>query len=92
MALSIKNRKAEQLAAEVAKETGENLTDAVIHALEERLERLRGKRTAPDLLQDILAISRRCAALPNKDKRLADEILGYNETGTFERQPRTTRK
>ena len=43
MALSIKNRKAEVLAAEVARETGETRTDAVIHALEERLARLRGR-------------------------------------------------
>lgn len=84
MALSIKNRKAEILAAEVAKETGENLTDAVIRSLEERLERIRGKRTAPDILQDILEISRRCSRLPDKDKRSADEILGYDDTGTFE--------
>lgn len=84
MALSIKNKKAETLAAEVAKETGENLTDAVIHALEERLERIRGRRTAPDLLQDILAISRRCSRLPDKGERSAEEILGYTENGTFD--------
>ncbi|MBI4859054.1 MAG: type II toxin-antitoxin system VapB family antitoxin [Candidatus Riflebacteria bacterium] len=84
MPLSIKNRKAETLAAEVAKETGETLTDAVIHALEERLERIRGKRTSPDLVQDILEISKRCASLPNLDKRSPDEILGYDDrTGTF---------
>jgi antitoxin VapB len=82
--LSIKNRKAENLAAEVAKETGETLTDAVIHALEERLERIRGTRTSPDLVCDILEISKRCAALPNLDKRSSDEILNYDDrTGTF---------
>jgi antitoxin VapB len=84
MPLSIKNKKAEVLAAEVAKETGESLTDAVIHALEERLERIRGNRTAPDLLQDILAISKRCSRLPDKDSRSAEEVLGYDEKGTFE--------
>lgn len=84
MALSIKNKKTELLAIEVAKETGENLTTAVTRSLEERLERLKGKRTAPDLLQDILEISRRCSALPDESDRSPDEILGYDETGTFE--------
>lgn len=83
MPLSIKNKKAEILAAEVAKETGESLTDAVIHALEERLERIRGTRQVPDLVEDILDISRRCSRLPDKDMRSADEILGYDENGTF---------
>lgn len=38
--LNIKNPKAHQLAAEVSARTGESLTDTVIHALEEKLERL----------------------------------------------------
>ncbi|MBW1980509.1 MAG: type II toxin-antitoxin system VapB family antitoxin, partial [Deltaproteobacteria bacterium] len=40
MALSIRNPRAEQLAREVAAMSGENLTQAIIRALEERLERL----------------------------------------------------
>lgn len=47
MALSIRNRKAEQLAREVAAQTGETMTVAVIHALEDRLQRLTGRRVAP---------------------------------------------
>jgi antitoxin VapB len=84
MPLSIKNPRAEQLAAEVARVTGETLTDAVILALEERLERLRGRRTAPDLLARLTAISQRCARLPDSDSRTPDEILGYDAAGTFE--------
>ncbi len=83
MALSIKNEKAERLASEVAKETGETLTQAVIRALEERLERLRGRTTAPSTIEAILEISRRCRALPDQDPRRPDEILGYDESGTF---------
>lgn len=83
MALSLKNPQAERLAREVAKETGETLTTAVIHALEERLVRLKGRRTAPDTLETILAISERCSALPDLDTRSADEILGYDEHGGF---------
>ncbi len=78
MALSIRNSKAEKLAREVAAESGENLTQAIIHALEERLERLRGRRTTTDLPDEIMRIAHRCNALPNLDPRTPEEILGYN--------------
>jgi len=45
MPLSIRNKKTEALARLVAKTTGESLTDAIQHALEDRLVRLQGKRT-----------------------------------------------
>ena len=81
MALSIRNSRAEQLAREVARVSGENLTQAIIHALEERLERLRGRRTTIDTVQEIMAISQRCSSLPEQDHRSTDEILGYNQIG-----------
>ncbi len=83
MAISIKNDKAEKLARQVAAETGESLTEAVIHSLEERLERLKGRRSAPDLVDTLMAISRRCSSLPDLDTRDAEEILGYDEKGAF---------
>ena len=46
MPLSIRNPRAEQLARELAAESGENLTQAVIHALEDRLQRIKGRRIA----------------------------------------------
>jgi antitoxin VapB len=83
MALSLKNPTAEKLARQVAAEAGENLTDAVIHSLEERLERLKGRRSAPNLVETLLAISQRCSALPDLDPREPDEILGYDDLGAF---------
>jgi len=83
MALSIKNPQAEKLAREVAAESGETMTQALIHALEEHLERLRGQRTVSDTVEEIMAISRRCSELPNLDQRSLEEILGYGEDGTF---------
>jgi antitoxin VapB len=47
MAISIKNDRAEKLARQVASETGESLTEAVIHSLEERLD---GSRAGDPLL------------------------------------------
>ena len=81
MALSIRNPRAEGLARQVAAETGESLTEAIIHALEERLQRLEGKRTAIDIAEQIHRIARRCSSLPDKDLRSADEILDYDERG-----------
>jgi antitoxin VapB len=84
MALSIRNEKTEKLARELAAESGENITQAITHALEERLQRIRGRSTATDLAEEILKISRRCSELPDQDKRSADEILGYGPTGVPE--------
>lgn len=81
MALSIRNPRAERLARQVAAETGESLTEAIIHALEERLERIKGRCTTTDVAEEIMKISLRCKALPEKDQRRADEILGYDEKG-----------
>lgn len=83
MGISIKNDRAEKLARQVAAEAGESLTDAVIHSLEERLERLKGRQSAPDLVETLMAISRRCSSLPDLDTRSAEEILGYDEKGAF---------
>lgn len=83
MALNIKNVRAEQLAQEVARRTGESLTAAVIGALEERLERLSGRREPQGMMAALLDISDRCHALPDLDVRSADEILGYDEHGSF---------
>ncbi|MGA2403454.1 MAG: type II toxin-antitoxin system VapB family antitoxin [Syntrophobacteraceae bacterium] len=81
MALSIRNSRAEKLARQVAAETGETLTEAITLALEERLERLKGRRTAADVAEEIMKISLRCRELPELDRRGADEILGYDERG-----------
>ena len=81
MPLSIKNPRAEQLALEVARETGETMTQAVISALEERLERIKGRRTAPHLVDVIQEISKRCSSLPDQDNRSARQILGYDRHG-----------
>ncbi len=84
MAISIRNSQAEQLAREVAAISGENLTQTIIHALEERLERLKGRRTATNIVREIMAISQRCSALPDIDQRSPEEILNYNQSGVFE--------
>jgi antitoxin VapB len=78
MALSIEDPKTEQLALELASQTGESLTNAIRRALEERLKRLgrRGARQA-ELQDELAAIRGRVRALPVLDARSPDDILGY---------------
>ena len=81
MALSIKNSETERLAREVARETGESLTEAIACALKKRLQRLKQRhhgRIVTEKLEDIL---RRVDRLPTLDTRPQDEILGYDEHG-----------
>jgi antitoxin VapB len=82
MGLSIRNGETEKLAREVARETGETITEAIRASLEERLLRLNGRRVAGDLSREILRIGSRCAALPDLDSRGPDEILGYDADGS----------
>jgi antitoxin VapB len=81
VALSIKHEDADRLARALARETGESLTEAVVTALRERLERVRRPRRAKRLQAEIRAIQKRVAALPVLDARSAAEILDYDEQG-----------
>lgn len=81
MPLSIKNAETEKLAREIAKETGESLTDAITNALRDRLQRLRGRRHAKDLIREVDDILHRVDTLPTLDDRPEDEILGYDSQG-----------
>jgi len=81
MPLNIKDRATEQSVRELARVTGETVTTAVRRAAEERLHRVRRERAAGSLATELLQIGRRCAALPDIDRRAPDEILGYDEYG-----------
>jgi antitoxin VapB len=83
MALNIKDSEADRLARELAESTGETITEAVLIALRERIARQRQKRPTPRSAREVLRDSRlRLARLPVLDNRTADEIIGYDETGT----------
>jgi antitoxin VapB len=81
MPLNIKDPAAEKSVRELAALTGETITTAVHRAAEERLQRLRQSQARGSLAAEILDIGRRCASLPDLDRRTADEILGYDENG-----------
>jgi antitoxin VapB len=81
MALSVKNPEADRLAREVARLTGESLTEAVIRSLAERLERERRKRTQESASAVIARIRERLSRAPVLDDRDPDAIIGYDEHG-----------
>ncbi len=81
MPLNIRNKQTEQLAAALAKLTGETKTQAVTQALQERLERTRRARAKGRLVEEIAEIALHCAALPVIDPRSPDDIIGYDENG-----------
>ena len=64
MALNIRNKETEQLAAALASLTGETKTEAVRKALAERLERTRRTRGKRRLVEEIDEIADHCASLP----------------------------
>ena len=80
MSLNIKDPEAHQLAQELAKATGETMTEAVTIALRERIARFRRARKADATVADLLAIGRRCASYL-KGKPVDHDALLYDERG-----------
>lgn len=81
MALNIKNPEADRIARELTELTGETITDAVITAMKERIERERRRRGYVVARREIRRVRERYQALPVLDPRTADEIIGYGDRG-----------
>ena len=84
MALNIKSEEADRLARELAAATGESITTAVTTALSERLARLRRAPASNAREAELEAIWERASRIRPIDHRSDDEILGYNDLGTFD--------
>ena len=80
MSLNIKNEETHRRARELARLTGETMSEAVDRAVAERLERLRRKRNREAVAERILEIGKACADLPVLDARNEDDML-YDELG-----------
>lgn len=76
MAVNLRNAEAERLAAELARQTGQTKTEAVINALGDRLERVRRDRSRRPLVDELVEIAEQCVRLQRLDSRSTDEILG----------------
>jgi antitoxin VapB len=79
--LNFKSDEADRLARELADRTGETLTQAVITALRERLERSRPAPDDADLVDDVLKLADRFTRLPVFDACTAVESIGYDQHG-----------
>lgn len=75
--LYVKNPEAHRLAEQVSRRLGVTLTEAVISALEDKLQKAGG----PLNRKAIDAVCGKLAALPVIDARTPDEILGYDAFG-----------
>ena len=80
MALSIKSGEADRLARELAAQTGETLTEAVVLALKERLDREQARR-GDSMRQRLARLAAEVRALPVADARVPEEIIGYDDAG-----------
>jgi antitoxin VapB len=81
MPLSIRHPEADRLARILAELTGQSITQAVITALRQQLERETSRRSPARLNRELRAISMRCGGLPDYDARGAEEIIGFDEHG-----------
>ena len=81
MSLNIKNKEAHKLASQLARLTGENMTEAVTKAVRERLERLQSQRGS-GLADRLVRIGKDCATHLKEPFRSADhgELL-YDDKG-----------
>ena len=80
MALSIKSDEADQLARELAAKTGETLTEAVVIALRERLDREHARHGA-SMRMRLARLAEDVATLPVADGRTPEDIIGYDDAG-----------
>lgn len=83
MTITLKSEDADRLARELARVTGESLTEAITVAVQERLDRERRRRhlSVDQCIHRVGRIQEEVARWPVQDKRSAEEILGYDDTG-----------
>lgn len=81
MALNIKDPETDRLARELATVTGESITVATRHAIEERLARVRARSRVEPRADELRAIIERGRGRAVLDDRSAEAILGYDDNG-----------
>ena len=79
--MSINNEKIYRLALKLAQITGEDVDEAIIRSVKERIEREIGKELKGTRRQVINRIQNRISRLKKIDLRSDEEILGYDEFG-----------
>ncbi|MGH9405962.1 MAG: type II toxin-antitoxin system VapB family antitoxin [Terriglobia bacterium] len=81
MALNIKNEQTQKLARELAKLTGQTMTEAITEAVRDRLEQVKGERGS-GLADRLVRIGNDCAQHLREPFRSADHgALLYDDQG-----------
>lgn len=81
MPLNIKDADTHALAKRLASLTGESLTKAVKRAIQDRLVQVERSGDGSRIADELDHIALHCANLPRRDRRSADQIIGYNDHG-----------
>ena len=81
MPLNIKDDDTHALAKRLAGLTGESLSKAVKRAIQDRLAQVEKSRDGSRIAAELDHIALHCANLPRRDRRSADQIIGYDEHG-----------
>ena len=81
MSLNIKDPDTHALAKRLASLTGESPAKAVKLAVQQRLAQVEKTRSTTRLADELDHIALHCAGLPRRDRRDAEEIIGYDERG-----------
>jgi antitoxin VapB len=82
MALNIKDPETDRLARNLARITGESLTETINKALRARLEQEMRRRGKPPIDRTkVDEIVKHIASRPVLDDRSPEEIIGYDEHG-----------
>lgn len=81
MALNIKDPDTDRLVRELARLTGESITQATRRAVQERLQRERARAGAGEVSHELQDIIRRGRIRPILDDRPLNELLGYDAAG-----------
>lgn len=83
MTLIINHPEADRLAQELASRTGEPIDEAIVKAMQERLERQPqpAARNREDIKAKLRALADEFSKLPVLDPRPVDGLLDYDEDG-----------
>ena len=83
MPLNIKNEEAHKMARELAELKRTTITEAVMQALRDAIERSRAhERNSRDVWgEELREIAEITSNLRSRDRRSTEEILGYDENG-----------
>lgn len=83
MAINLKNKLVEEQIRELARITGETVTEAIGKAVDQRIKVIGSRASNLGVKEAILSIGTECSKLPDLSNASTEEILGYSSEGLF---------